>query len=331
MKALRSVALASMIVVGVLLLLPAHAPVSVSYVYSDSMEPTLSSGDGYVLRATDDVTAGDVVTFWSASNDEFVTHRVVEVTERGLVTKGDGNDVSDQATGHPAVDRDAVVGEVVTVGGSVLVLPGFGSLVGALQSNRPYVLGAAVVVTVLSVLRRGEDDQREGRGRRLRVGHAYFGAFVLACGVVTALFVTTAVTHRWEFVVTAHGSASAPAVGETAAFGETIARRSSAVVDSFVHVNGLENASVATTPRELEVTGTVPARSSPGAQYVDATTYRYPTVVPETVLDALRGVHPLAAVAGSVVVALSVPFVLASAVADLRRPLRTPDWIARRR
>lgn len=331
MKVLRSVVLASMFIAGVILLLPASAPLSVSYVYSDSMEPTLSPGDGYVLRGTDDVTAGDVVTFWSGSKDEFVTHRVVEVTERGLVTKGDANDLTDQAGGHSRVDRDAVVGEVVTVGGSVLVLPGFGSLVEALQTNRQYVLGAAIGVNLLFALRRRGDDEREGRGRRLCVGHAYLAAFLLACGIVTALFVTTAMTHRWEFVVTAHGSASAPAVGETAPFEETIVRNSNAVIDSFVQVHGLENASVARTPSDLEVTGTVPARSSTGAQYVDATTYRYPAVVPEAVLDALRDVHPLAAVTGSVVAALSVPFALASTVADLRRPIRPPDWIARRR
>ncbi|WP_323676168.1 signal peptidase I [Halorubellus sp. PRR65] len=330
MNVLRSVVLASMVGVGVLLLLPAHAPVSVSYVYSDSMEPTLSPGDGYVLRATDDVAAGDVVTFWSGSKDEFVTHRVVAVTERGLVTKGDANDATDQAAGHPPVDRDAVVGEAVTVGGSVLALPGFGLGVEALRSNREYAVGAAVVASALSVLR-GRDTGRDERGRRLRVGHAYVGAFVLACGVVTALFVTTSMIHRWEFVVTASGSTSGQAVGESLAFQESVARPGNAFVDSFVHVRGLASASVASTPTAFEVTGTVPARSSTGVRSVAATTYRYPAVLPRAVLDALRAVHPLAAVAVSVSVALSIPFVLAGALADLRRPLRAPDWLARRR
>lgn len=329
MKVLRSVVAIGLLAAALVVVLPVHAPVSVSYVYSESMEPTLSPGDGYVLRSTGDVSEDDVVTFWSESKGEFVTHRVVAVTADGFTTKGDANDVTDQTTGHPPVSRDAVVGEVVTVGGSVLVLPGFGRVVEAARSNRQPIVGVAVVVTLLSIRgRQTTGDGRPERGRRLRVGHAYLGAFVLVTAVVTALFVGTATTHRWDLVVTTYGSAG-PAVGEPVAFDETVAARSGAVVDSFVHVRGLRNASVATAGGEYRVAGTVPARETPGVRTVTATTYRHPGVLPAAVRAALRAVHPLVAVTGAVVAALSGPFALAGVLADLRRPLRLPDWVER--
>jgi len=355
MNVLRSAVVACLFAAGLVAMLPVGAPVSVSYVYSGSMEPTLSPGDGYVLHSTNDVEAGDVVTFWSDSNDEYVTHRVVDITERGLVTKGDANDRTDQASGHAYVDRDAVVGEAVTVDGSVVAIPAFGTLVEMLRTHRGPLFGGAVAVSVLSTFagrsgrggrsrlgvpgvsarrggrsNRGQSGHGE-RGRRLRVGHLYVGAFVLATAVVTALFVTTATVHRWEFVATIHGNGMAPPVGETAPFEERLARPSSAVVDSFVHVSGLDDATVTNTRTEHAVAGTVPARSTPGVQYVEATVYRHPAVLPDGVLASLRGVHPLVAVTGSVAVALSVPFAVASTAADLRRPLRLPRRLARRR
>lgn len=327
MTDLRSVVALSLFAAALVVVLPVSAPLSVSYVYSGSMEPTLSPGDGYVLRATGDVTEGDVVTFWSASKGEFVTHRVVAVTADGLTTKGDANDVTDQAAGHPVVDRGDVIGEAVTVGGSVLVLPGFGRVTEAARSNRPLAFGVAAVVTVLSIhRRRAADEERPGRGRRLRVGHAYLGAFVVATAVVAALFVGTATTHRWDLVVTAYGSAG-PAVGEAVPFEETVTGRSSAVVDTFLHVRGLRNEHVAAADGTFRVTGTVPARATPGVRTVTATTYQHPRVLPASVLALLRSVHPVVAVTGAVAVALSGPFAFASAVADLRRPLRLPDWL----
>ncbi|MFC7165460.1 signal peptidase I [Halospeciosus flavus] len=117
---LRTVGFGLFVVVA-LLLLPANAPVQVGYVYSDSMEPTLGVDDGYLLVPADAVEVGDVVTFQLETRDTLVTHRVVGRTDGGFLTKGDANPSADQASGHPPVTSEDVVGRVLTVGGTPLV------------------------------------------------------------------------------------------------------------------------------------------------------------------------------------------------------------------
>lgn len=72
-------------------------------VTSDSMSPTIESGDVIITAATppDEIESGDVVTFQADSEDDggYVTHRVVDVVEEGgeryFETQGDANDEPD--------------------------------------------------------------------------------------------------------------------------------------------------------------------------------------------------------------------------------------------
>lgn len=61
-------------------------------VLSDSMEPTLHRGDLICIQPCEmsDVNTGDVITFQN-NYGVYVTHRVFEVNEEGIVTKGDAN------------------------------------------------------------------------------------------------------------------------------------------------------------------------------------------------------------------------------------------------
>ena len=66
-------------------------------VMSGSMEPQMPVGSVSILDTKYsyyDVKIGDVVTFKLPTGSQ-VTHRVVGITEEGLETKGDANDVSD--------------------------------------------------------------------------------------------------------------------------------------------------------------------------------------------------------------------------------------------
>lgn len=64
-------------------------------VLSGSMEPTLPVGSlTYVSDVPfDQVEEGDIIAY--TAGDDFVTHRVQEVTHEGLVTKGDANQSAD--------------------------------------------------------------------------------------------------------------------------------------------------------------------------------------------------------------------------------------------
>ncbi len=86
-------------------------PILLGFVETGSMEPTIDTGDGFVAipsELTDDPEPGDVIVF-EATNIQgggLTTHRVVEETSQGYVTRGDANPFTDQDSGEPHV-RDA--------------------------------------------------------------------------------------------------------------------------------------------------------------------------------------------------------------------------------
>ncbi len=67
-----------------------------------SMLPTLEGGDLVVIQSVPigDVHVGDIIVYngYCSSLGESVVHRVVSVTSSGLITKGDNNPETDQAS-----------------------------------------------------------------------------------------------------------------------------------------------------------------------------------------------------------------------------------------
>lgn len=79
-------------------------------VYTGSMEPAIPVGGLVVIKPVDPGTlkTGDIICF-KFSEDTSVTHRIVNITNVGFVTKGDANEVPDQWT----VKEENVVGKVI--------------------------------------------------------------------------------------------------------------------------------------------------------------------------------------------------------------------------
>lgn len=80
-------------------------------VETGSMEPEIGAGDLIFIREKEEYSVGDVITFFDSSRGEYVTHRVILVSENGYTTKGDANNVQDGFT----VPQDAVVGKVTGI------------------------------------------------------------------------------------------------------------------------------------------------------------------------------------------------------------------------
>ena len=126
-------------------------PVLLSYVTSDSMEPTLEPGDGFVAvpaALAGPVEEGDVVVFRAeeVGGGGLTTHRVVAETERGFVTRGDGNPFTDQESGEPHVRRERVVSVALQVNGVVVTVPGVGAVVSTTQSGFEWIRTQAVAL-----------------------------------------------------------------------------------------------------------------------------------------------------------------------------------------
>lgn len=73
--------------------LPKFFGFSTATVLSGSMEPTFSAGDILVFREADSYSVGDIVIF--SQGDALVTHRIVDETSDGFVTRGDANNSND--------------------------------------------------------------------------------------------------------------------------------------------------------------------------------------------------------------------------------------------
>lgn len=128
-EAVAVVVLLSLVVGGIL-----GQPVLLGYVETGSMSPTLDPGDGFVAvpqAVAGSVEEGDVVTFRAKELHDggLTTHRVVEDTPRGYVTRGDANPFTDQDGAEPPVKEPQVVAQALQVNGRVVVIPHLGTAV----------------------------------------------------------------------------------------------------------------------------------------------------------------------------------------------------------
>lgn len=65
-------------------------------VVSGSMEPNIKVGDIIIINTKEkNYKEKDVITFKDI-NGSFVTHRIIEIDDKGIVTKGDANDTNDK-------------------------------------------------------------------------------------------------------------------------------------------------------------------------------------------------------------------------------------------
>ena len=76
-----------------------------------SMRPTFRYGHLlYVRPDARDLVVGDVVVFANSAGDGYIVHRIVSITDAGLVTRGDNNLLDD-----PPVTAEYVIGRVEMV------------------------------------------------------------------------------------------------------------------------------------------------------------------------------------------------------------------------
>lgn len=87
-------------------------------VQSGSMSPVINTGDLVVVKPNLKYKKGDIITF-SSKNNFNITHRIVEIKNNKVETKGDANQVTDQ----DLTDIDKILGKVF------YIIPYFGYLI----------------------------------------------------------------------------------------------------------------------------------------------------------------------------------------------------------
>jgi len=80
-------------------------------VMSGSMEPKIRVGSVAVIKPSEEVKAGDIITFRDPRDPKnLITHRVVEISENGIIkTKGDAN----QAPDNWEIKKEDIVGKLL--------------------------------------------------------------------------------------------------------------------------------------------------------------------------------------------------------------------------
>ena len=108
------------------------------YTYFDiitgSMVDTINIDDYVFVKITKDVKKDDIISF--KYDGVIVTHRIIEINDKEIITKGDANNTIDNP-----ITKDDVIGKVIHVG------RGFGLVSKTIMS--PMVLVSLIVTIVL--------------------------------------------------------------------------------------------------------------------------------------------------------------------------------------
>ena len=322
-------------------------PVLLSYVETGSMEPTLEPGDGFVAIPAElagPIDNGDVIVFEAETiqGGGLTTHRVVDETDRGFITRGDANPFTDQDDDEPPVKQAQIVAVAWQPGGNVIVIPHLGAIVEVTQSILSTVQRNLAVLTGTSALlgTRGlayllfagsvlwyvVAEWRADRGKkRDRVTSRVTGvdsrlvvggfAALLVVGA-TAAMVAPAGTQEFG-VVSAEFTSERPDVIQA---GQSKTQPYAVGNGGFLPVvTYLEPASegVAVHPGELYVEGrsvanaTVTLHAPPETGYYRrfVTEHRYLAVLPQPVIRGLYAVHPWAPIV-AIDALVGIPFYL---------------------
>lgn len=322
-------------------------PVLLSFVETGSMAPTLNPGDGFVAvpaAVAGPIEKGDVVVFEAEEiqGGGLTTHRIVDETDRGFITRGDANPFTDQDGDEPPVKRAQIVAVAWQPGGAVLAIPNLGTVVTgargaveALQRGMAAVLGtrsllgaqglaylllaASVILYLVDIWRTNDRSRRErdrsrnsGTSARLLVA-AFAGALVLSA---TVTMVVPSGTQEFG-VVSAEFESEAPTVIEQ---GTSESRPYLIGNGGFVPmVTYVEPASrgvafepikTVLPPRSTvnaTLTLSVPPETGYYRRYV--TEHRYLMVLPQSMIRGLYDLHPWAPIL-AIDAALGVPFYL---------------------
>lgn len=307
-------ALALVAVGGFLLLVLPGTPLQLSYVYSDSMEPTIGQGDGYVVGPAGDISSGDIITFDSETRGEYVTHRVVAVTDDGYITQGDNNPSTDQAVGHPVVTDENVVGTVLTIGDRPIVIPRLASVAAVLSTYWP--LG------VLAALLGGGLIERNPRARDIVRVNDLMRPLLLTAIVGSAVAIAYAApTYEMAFTAITSGDGG----GRLIPVGESVTRSIEVVAGprftyQFVEGTGVTVLDVAANGDAYDVAVEVPAQSG-GAYEAAVTTHYYPAVLPYSLMRSLHALHPVAASLASIGTIVAPLYAVHWLVVDGRAPI----------
>ena len=112
---------------------------STAVVVSGSMSGSIEVNDMVLNRSMKSYGIGDIITY--KHGDIYITHRVVDITDKGYITQGDANNTEDTE----AVKAEDIVGKVV------LVIPKIGAVIGFIRTPLGMMLLLFICVAMIEL------------------------------------------------------------------------------------------------------------------------------------------------------------------------------------
>ncbi|MFB6185744.1 MAG: hypothetical protein ABEI86_02610, partial [Halobacteriaceae archaeon] len=271
---------------------------------------------------------------------------VVKETPAGFFTKGDNNPVTDQATGLQPVDRSQIVGEVLTIGGTPIIIPHLGMFLGVFKSIQDIVIAGLLLVFTYSFLTTNESNQRPTR-HVIKSKDIYRAAFIGVAIIGISFILLSASTAGFAYTVPQGGDettirtyyiqiSKSPITNSIIVVG----RGSLKSIDQLSHAEleqiksqdtkqvlptGLRNQREADlvnlrTTNVYKVWVEVPQTQD--HDLVSIRVYTHPALLPTTILRRLHHIHAFIAAVASVGSVLVPLYIIYRIFVDKARPLR---------
>lgn len=94
------------IILSIYLLLKYTNNIGIYKVMTGSMEPNIHVGDYLLVKKSNEYKEGDIITF--KKDGYYITHRIVEINEATVITKGDANNINDEE-----INKSDIVGKYI--------------------------------------------------------------------------------------------------------------------------------------------------------------------------------------------------------------------------
>lgn len=305
------------ILVGFFILLAVlviFTPFSIGSSTGDSMEPTFSEEDVFLIVPSSDYNIGDIVVYRRQGRNERVVHRIVDKRDNSFITKGDNNNYIDQERQIAPVDEKRIVGKVVQVSGNVPTLP-LSRFVNIANSNRSILVGIILLLIILDLIRETEKDKRT---QRISVGDIIKTSFIISF-IIISVVVYIPASSMVTITITENGVGSTFPKEESINTNFNLNSSNSHFSTEEIYVRGSSVNSYSYNGSVLEVNHG--PYDTIGTRILEIEQHSYPLILPREIISYLHNIHPLVA---SIVIGSILPIfllIIALFQLDFNRPI----------
>jgi len=276
-------------------------PVFVSYTMSDSMEPTIGSGDMFFIvpQQLHTPVKNDILIFKNPENGLFIVHRIIDKSEEGYITKGDNSIFFDQQADTPVIKDSDVIGTVLSPLGRNIIIPNAGKMLSNISFavNQWYLYMVAALILFGSLSFRKSSRFRKRVKPQIKIRHVLVVCTVIVIIWSTLMLVLSAQNYKNTYVTNNRPfDESEIAPGQT--FEDTYIIKSIGFFPTIVFISpDSDNLELDTDKVQLswgdtyEGKMTIKAPESSGRFITEINTQSYPLFMPSDVIESLYKIH----------------------------------------